>query len=182
MELAEKLAVGDNVNWAGLGARDILRLEAGLCLYGNDISEHTTPIEAGLAWCISKYSQGLGKAGSITLVVITIGGRRRKEGGFMGSDVILSQLKNKPPRRRVGLLSHSGPPARGGALIMDREGEEVGHVTSGCPSPCLKTNIAMGYIPRALSKTGCKLQLKIRTSVVDAEIVKMPFVPHKYYS
>ncbi|CAI8010893.1 Aminomethyltransferase, mitochondrial [Geodia barretti] len=102
----EKLAVSDSVEWAGLGARDILRLEAGLCLYGNDISEQTTPVEAGLAWCIS--------------------GRRRKEGGFLGSDVIRSQLKNKPPRRRVGLISHSGPPARGGAIIMDQEGEEVG--------------------------------------------------------
>jgi aminomethyltransferase len=162
VELAEKLAVGDSVEWAGLGARDILRLEAGLCLYGNDIAEQTTPVEAGLAWCIS--------------------GRRRKEGGFLGSDVILSQLKNKPPRRRVGLISHSGPPARGGAIIMDQEGEEVGHVTSGCPSPCLKINIAMGYVPRALSKAGRTLQLKIRTRVVEAEIVKMPFIPHKYYS
>lgn len=100
----------------------------------------------------------------------------------MGSDVILSQLKNRPPCRRVGLLSHSGPPARGGAVIMNQGGKEVGHVTSGCPSPCLKTNIAMGYVPRSLSKTGHTLQLRIRTRVVEAEIVKMPFVPHKYYS
>ena len=110
------------------------------------------------------------------------GGRRRKEGGFLGSDVIRSQLKNKPPRRRVGLISHSGPPARGGAIIMDQEGEEVDHVTSGCPSPCHKTNIAVGYVPRALSKAGRTLQLKIRTRIVEAEIIKMPFIAHKYYS
>ena len=111
-----------------------------------------------------------------------VGGRRRKGGGFLGSETILAQLRDKPPRRRVGLLSHSGPPARGGAVILDQAGEDIGHVTSGCPSPCLGANISMGYVPRALSKAGRTLQLKVRTKVVEAEIVKMPFVPHKYYS
>ena len=110
------------------------------------------------------------------------GGRRRKEGGFPGSNIILAQLKDKPPRRRVGLVSHSGPPPRGEAAIIDMDGEEVGRVTSGCPSPCLKTNIAMGYVPRGLSGAGCTVQLKVRSRTVEANITKMPFVPHQYYS
>ena len=110
------------------------------------------------------------------------GGRRRQEGGFPGSDIILGQLRDKPPRRRVGVVSRAGPPLRGGAVVVGEVGEEVGRVTSGCPSPCLKTNIAMAYLPRALSKTGRTLQLRVRTRTVEAEIVKMPFVSHQYYS
>lgn len=103
-------------------------------------------------------------------------------GGFPGSDTILTQLRDKPSRRRVGLVSHAGPPPRSGAVIIDKDGEKIGHVTSGCPSPCLKTNIAMAYVPRTLSKTGLVLDLKIRTRTVRAEITKMPFVLHNYYS
>ena len=110
------------------------------------------------------------------------GTRRRKERGFPGSNNFLAQLRDKPALRRVGLVSHAGPPARGGAVILDEEGEEVGHVTSGSPSPCLKTNIAMGYVQRQLSKAGHRLKLKVRNKTVDTEITKMPFVPHKYYS
>lgn len=79
-------------------------------------------------------------------------------------------------------MSHSGPPPRGEAAIFDMEGEEVGRVTSGCPSPCLKTNIAMGYVPRGISGTGRTVQLKVRSRTVEAKITKMPFVPHQYYS
>lgn len=119
---------------------------------------------------------------SINSYLLFTGSRRRKEGGFPGSSVILAQLKDKPPRRRVGLVSHTGPPPRGGAAIIDMEGNEVGQVTSGCPSPCLKTNIAMGYVPRGLSGAGRPVQLKVRNKTVEAEITKMPFVPHQYYS
>lgn len=118
----------------------------------------------------------------IMLVIPSAGNRRRKEGGFPGSDYIMAQLRDKPIRRRVGLVSHAGPPARDGAVIVDDTGKEVGQVTSGCPSPCLKTNIAMGYVLRTLSKAGQRLKLKVRNKSMDTEITKMPFVPHKYHS
>lgn len=99
---------------AGLGPRDSLRLEAGLCLYGNDIDENTTPVEAVLVW--------------------TIGKRRRAQADFPGAEAILRQIKEKAKRKRVGLLS-KGPPARGGATVLDADGNKVGQVTSGCPTP-----------------------------------------------
>lgn len=148
------------VRLAGLGARDSLRLEAGLCLYGNDIDESTTPVEGVLVW--------------------TIGKRRRAAADFPGADVILRQIKEKPKRKRVGLIA-SGPPARGGTAVLDRDGSTVGQITSGCPSPCLKKNIAMAYVPTSLSKVGTPLQLAIRKKKIDAEVVKMPFVPTNYY-
>jgi len=150
------------VKMAGLGARDSLRLEAGLCLYGNDIDDKTTPIEAALAWTISK--------------------RRRQAANFPGADVILKQLTNKPAKKRVGLVSN-GPPARGGTLILDEEGSSrVGLITSGCPSPSLKKNVAMGYVDQSSSAVGQRLKLEIRKQLVDCEIVKMPFVPTRYFT
>jgi len=151
-----------SVRLAGLGARDSLRLEAGLCLYGNDIDETTTPVEAGLAW--------------------TIGKRRKVAKDFPGADIILKQVKEKPGRRRVGLVSHSGPPARNGTEITSANGgEKVGEVTSGCPSPTLGLNIAMGYVESSLAKPGTKVKLLVRRREVEAEVVKMPFVPAKYF-
>ncbi|XP_046339497.1 aminomethyltransferase, mitochondrial-like [Haliotis rufescens] len=153
------------VRMAGLGARDSLRLEAGLCLYGNDITEDTTPVEANLNWVIAK--------------------RRRETGGFPGADVILNQLKLKSKGiscKRVGFLS-SGPPARAGAVILDAEGQKViGQLTSGCPSPSLKKNVSMGYVETAFSKTGTAIKFKVRQKLVDGEVVKMPFVPTKYFT
>ena len=112
-----------------------------------------------------------------------IGKRRRKEEGFPGSDTILAQLRDKPARRRVGFVSHAGPPPRSGAVVIDLAGNEVGQVTSGCHSPCLKTNIAMAYVPRAISGVGRTVKLRVRArTVVEAEITKMPFVTHQYYS
>lgn len=126
----------------------------------------------------------MARNGECIVIIISpsIGTRRRKEGGFPGSDSILAQLRDKPALRRVGLVSHTGPPARAGAVILNEEGEEVGHVTSGCPSPCLKNNIAMGYVLRHLSKAGHRLKIKVRNKTLDTEITKMPFVQHKYYS
>eukprot|EP00244_Chara_vulgaris_P009496 TRINITY_DN404_c0_g1_i5.p1 TRINITY_DN404_c0_g1~~TRINITY_DN404_c0_g1_i5.p1 ORF type:complete len:423 (-),score=76.97 TRINITY_DN404_c0_g1_i5:783-2051(-) len=154
------LGTGD-VRLTGLGARDSLRLEAGLCLYGNDLEQHITPIEAGLAW--------------------TVGKRRRAEGGFLGADVILQQIKEGPPRRRVGLIS-SGAPPRGHSTIHDEGGKEtIGEVTSGGFSPCLKKNISMGYVKNGYHKQGTKLQVSVRGKMADSVITKMPFVPTKYY-
>lgn len=149
-----------NVKLAGLGARDSLRLESGLCLYGSDIDETTTPIEAGLAWLVAK--------------------RRRAEKDFRGCDVILDQLKNGCTRRRVGFKMDSGPPARNGIKIFSNS-EEIGEVTSGCPSPSLGKNVGMGYVKDEFKKPGTKVELKIRDKLYPAEIAKMPFVPANYF-
>jgi len=149
-----------DVRMAGLGARDSLRLEAGLCLYGNDISEKTTPVEAALTWLIGK--------------------RRRAEANFPGAQRILEQIKNKPEKKRVGIISSAGPPPRAGSRILI-DGDEVGHVTSGCPSPSLKVNVAIGYINTSTSKVGTNLQIETRKKLFDAVISKMPFVPANYY-
>lgn len=157
------LGSGGDPALAGLGARDSLRLEAGLCLYGNDIDESTTPVEAALAWLIPKT--------------------RRARGGYPGAEVITRQLREGVSRKRVGLVSH-GAPARSGAGILDTEtGDKVGEVTSGCPSPTLGagTNVAMGYVSTPLAKLGKKLQLNVRNKKFEAVVTKMPFVPSNYY-
>lgn len=165
--LATRLLEFENGNvckLAGLGARDTLRLEAGLCLYGNDIDTTKTPVEAGLAWTISK--------------------RRREEKNFPGSSVILKQLREKPSIKRVGLrlLNDSGPSARQHMKIFDSKGnKEIGEVTSGCLSPSLKKLIAMGYVETGLSKVGTKVLIEIRKKMHEAEVVKLPFVPTRYY-
>ncbi|XP_076942628.1 aminomethyltransferase, mitochondrial [Bidens hawaiensis] len=148
------------VRLTGLGARDSLRLEAGLCLYGNDMEQHTTPVEAGLTWAIGK--------------------RRRAEGGFLGADVILKQIAEGPPIRRVGLFS-AGPPARSHSEIQNENGENIGEVTSGGFSPCLKKNIAMGYVKSGLHKPGTKVKIVVRGKTYEGSVTKMPFVPAKYY-
>jgi aminomethyltransferase len=149
---------------AGLGARDTLRLEAGLCLYGNDIDDTRTPIEAGLAWLVSK--------------------RRREEKNFPGAQVVLQQLAAKPAVRRVGfaLLGKNGPSARQHYKIYDAKSSvEIGEVTSGCLSPSLKKNIAMGYVDAKFAKLGTPVVIDVRNKKYEAEVVKMPFVPHSYY-
>ncbi|KAL2475660.1 Aminomethyltransferase [Abeliophyllum distichum] len=148
------------VRLTGLGARDSLRLEAGLCLYGNDMEQHTTPVEAGLTWAIGK--------------------RRRAEGGFLGAEVILKQIEQGPSIRRVGLFS-SGPPPRSHSEIQDEKGQNIGEVTSGGFSPCLKKNIAMGYVKSGLHKAGTNVKIIIRGKSYDGSVTKMPFVPTKYY-
>jgi aminomethyltransferase len=157
----------DSLRLAGLGARDSLRLEAGMCLYGHDIDETTTPVEAGLSWIISKD--------------------RRESGGFHGSDKILSQLKPKKEgglgvtRRRVGLVINDKAAAREGAKIVDADGKEIGVITSGGPSPSLDKNIAMGYIKSGLHKAGTEVGVVVRNKTRKAVVSKMPFVPPKYY-
>lgn len=150
---------------AGLGARDSLRLEAGMCLYGHDLDDSTTPVEGALAWTIAKD--------------------RRDEGGFHGAEVILRQLKSKKDgggveRRRVGLVVE-GAPAREGAEIIDKDGNPIGKVTSGCPSPTLKKNIAMGYLLTGQTKLGNEVWVMVRGKKRKAVVTKMPFVPSKYW-
>ncbi|XP_023308028.2 aminomethyltransferase, mitochondrial [Lucilia cuprina] len=151
------------VKLAGLGARDSLRLEGGLCLYGSDIDANTTPIEAALAWLVAK--------------------RRRAEENFPGAAVLNKQLKSGVERRRVGIkLTGTGkpPPARAGVEIF-KDDQKVGVITSGCPSPSLGFNIAMGYIQEQYKQAGCGVQLKIRDRFYDAEVAKMPFIKTNYY-
>jgi aminomethyltransferase len=154
-------AGGDAVKLAGLGARDSLRLEAGMCLYGHDLDDTTTPVEGGLAWIIPP--------------------ERRKAGGFHGAEVIIPQLTPKSKggtgvdRRRVGLLV-DGAPAREGAEIR-RDGEKIGVITSGSPSPTLGKNIAMGYVRDGLHKSGTELEVVVRGKKRKGVISKMPFVP-----
>ncbi|XP_009078691.1 PREDICTED: aminomethyltransferase, mitochondrial [Acanthisitta chloris] len=161
VELAERLLGVPDVWLAGLAARDSLRLEAGLCLYGNDIDETTTPAEAGLMW--------------------TLGKRRRTAMDFPGAAVIMAQVKEKPRRKRVGLTS-VGPPIRPHMAILGPEGKPVGTVTSGCPSPSLGKNIAMGYVEAAHSQAGTQLTVEVRKRQHPALITKMPFVPTQYYT
>lgn len=150
------------VKLIGLGARDSLRLEAGLCLYGNDIDETTSPVEAALMW--------------------TIGKRRRQDGDFPGAEIILEQIKQKPKRKRVGVISE-GPPARGGTKIYNESGTvQIGELTSGCPSPSLKKNVSMGYVETAFSKVGTSVQLEVRKKMVQATVSKMPFLKCNYFT
>ncbi len=160
VELAEMLLGEPEVKPAGLGARDTLRLEAGLCLYGNDIDETTTPIEAGLAWAIQR--------------------RRREEGGFLGDAVILRQLLEGPERRRVGIRLDGKAPARAGTAITDAEGRTIGRVTSGGFAPSLGVPIAMGYVLAAHAAPGTPVRLVVRDRPLTGQVVKLPFVPHRY--
>ncbi|MBV8447678.1 MAG: glycine cleavage system aminomethyltransferase GcvT [Hyphomicrobiales bacterium] len=144
----------------GLGARDSLRLEAGLCLYGHDVDETTSPIEAGLSW--------------------TIGKRRRASGDFPGAERILEELVQGPARKRVGLRPDGRAPAREGTIIVDETGKTIGSVTSGGFAPSLDAPIAMGYVEAAYAEIGTKLGLVIRGKVNPARVVAMPFIPHQY--
>ncbi|CAH1992595.1 unnamed protein product [Acanthoscelides obtectus] len=162
VKVANALLGNENVKLAGLGARDSLRLEAGLCLYGNDITTETTPVEAALTWLVQK--------------------KRRELKNFPGADVILQQIKEGSAVKRIGMISESGPPARQGAVIFSEDEKELGKITSGCPSPSIGKNVAMGYVPTTHSKVGTKLKLQIRNKLYDAVVSKMPFVPSHYYS
>ncbi|XP_038628260.1 aminomethyltransferase, mitochondrial [Tachyglossus aculeatus] len=161
VQLAELLLGNEEVKLAGLAARDSLRLEAGLCLYGNDINESTTPVEGSLVW--------------------TLGKRRRAAMDFPGAAVIVPQIKGKLKRKRVGLMT-TGAPVRQHSPILNAEGVVIGAVTSGCPSPCLKKNVAMGYVDGDHSKPGTPLQVEVRKKKQAAVVSKMPFVPTRYYT
>jgi aminomethyltransferase len=154
------LASHPEVKPIGLGARDSLRLEAGLCLYGHDIDTTTSPIEAGLIWSIQK--------------------RRREEGGFPGAARIQREIKEGPARVRVGLKPEGRAPAREGALITTPDGREVGIVTSGGFGPTVNGPVAMGYVSRDAAGTGADLHLVVRGKPIPAKVAAMPFAPHRY--
>lgn len=157
----------ERLQLAGLGARDSLRLEAGLCLYGHDLDDSTTPVEGGLSWIIPKE-------------------RRGADAGYHGAEVISKQLVPRSKggsgvqRRRIGLVVE-GAPAREGAEVVSKEGESLGKVTSGCPSPTLGKNIAMAYVKDGFHKSGTELDVIIRGKTRKATVTKMPFAPTKYW-
>ncbi|OYX86239.1 MAG: hypothetical protein B7Y75_03345 [Azorhizobium sp. 35-67-5] len=157
--LWEALLAEPEVKPIGLGARDSLRLEAGLCLYGHDIDTTTSPVEGALVWSIQK--------------------RRREEGGFPGAARIQRELKDGPARARVGLTFEGRAPAREGAEIA-KDGQVVGIITSGGFAPTLNAPIALGYVPPALAVPGTRLEVLVRGKALAATIVTPPFVPQRY--
>lgn len=160
-ETVAALLLGDErVAPIGLGARDSLRLEAGLCLYGHDLDQTTSPIEAALLWTVAK--------------------RRREEGGFPGADRIQREIAEKPSRRRVGIKPEGRVVAREGVEIQI-DGETVGTVTSGGFGPSVEHPVGMGYVAREHAVVGAKLDLMVRGQARPAEVVKLPFHPHRYY-
>ena len=158
--LAKLLLAEPEVEPTGLGARDSLRLESGLCLYGHDLTTEIDPAEADLGWAIQK--------------------RRRDEGGFPGQDRILAGLKDGPSRIRVGLRLLGKAPAREGAMIEDMDGNAIGIVTSGGFAPTLQAPVAMGYVTPDLAKPGSKVKILVRKRVLEAEVAALPFVPQRY--
>jgi aminomethyltransferase len=159
--LADALFADERVRPIGLGARDSLRLEAGLPLYGHDLDTDTTPVAADLMFAIGK--------------------RRRAEGGFAGAARILGELEGGAIQKRVGLAVDGRQPVREGAMVLDREANEVGKVTSGGFSPSLQRPIAMAYVPTALAEPGTTIKLSQRGKLFQATVASMPFVPHNYY-
>jgi len=163
--LARLLLAQPEVAPIGLGARDSLRLEAGLCLYGHDVDTDTTPVEASLSWALSKVRRADGA----------------RAGGYPGADIISRQLATGVARKRVGLLAKDRVPVRDGTQILDAHGNVVGHITSGGFSPTLGDPVAMGYVETVHAKLGTLLQAIVRGKVVSIEIAKTPFITHRYY-
>ena len=164
-ELARLLLAQPEVAPIGLGARDSLRLEAGLCLYGHDIDATTTPVEASLLWALSKSRR---RAGA-------------RPGGYPGAEVIFRQIADGVARQRVGLLPQGKMPVRDGAEVVDESGRVVGKVTSGGFGPTLGGPVAMGYVEAALTPIGTRLSAVVRGKPVPVEVAKTPFVPQRYY-
>lgn len=163
--IARLLLSDDDVQWVGLGARDSLRLEAGLCLYGHDINTETTPIEANLLWAISKSRCPDGE----------------RAGGFPGADVILPQIPKNVSRLLVGLNTEGCAPIREGAIIESIEGKQVGNITSGGFSPSLRKPICMGYVDLDYSEEHTGLNAVVRDKRLPVSVTKLPLMPRRYY-
>ncbi len=163
--LARALLAQPEVQPAGLGARDTLRLEAGLCLYGHDIDTTTTAVEAGLTWAIQKVRRA--------------GGDRA--GGYPGATVVDAQLANGPARKRVGLVGLERVPVREGAPLVSADGRAVGRVTSGTVGPTVKQPIAMAWLETALAAPGTEVFAEVRGKRVPMRVAAMPFAPHRYH-
>lgn len=160
VSLADTLCANNEVQPIGLGARDSLRLEAGLCLYGHDIDTTTSPVEANLIWTISK--------------------NRQIKKDFPGASRILQELETRPSRVRVGISPLTRVPAREGTEVFDAQKTAIGKITSGGYGPNVKRPIAMGYVKVEFSKPGTHLYLKVRDQMLPAEVAKLPFVEHHY--
>ena len=160
-EFISKLLKFEDVKLAGLGARNSLRMEAGLCLYGNDISTLTSPVEAGLTWSIPK--------------------ERIENGGFIGHENIKKDLIDGVEKKLVGIKPLGKLPAREGTQILNKNGKIIGEITSGGYSPSLQAPIAMGYINAEILQKNYEIILNVRGNSLPAEIVSLPFVEHKYF-
>lgn len=158
--IARLLLSDERVKPIGLGARDSLRLEAGLCLYGHDMDEERTPVEAALTWAIAKV--------------------RRERADFPGAQKILNQIADGAGQKRVGIKPHDKSPAREGAEIV-HGGEVVGVVTSGGFGPSVGAPVAMGYVRADLAKPGTPLELMVRGKARAAEVASLPFAPHRFH-
>lgn len=163
--LARTLLAEPEVEPIGLGARDSLRLEAGLCLYGHDMDSDTSPIEANLLWAISKTRRAEGS----------------RAGGFPGAEAIFAQHREGVMRKRVGLLPQARTPVREGAQIIDAQGVEVGRVCSGGFGPTLDSPVAMGFVETTAAVIDNELHAIVRGKPVPLKVAKMPFVPQRYY-
>jgi aminomethyltransferase len=164
-ELAQALLALPEVKPAGLGARDTLRLEAGLCLYGHDINETTSPVEAALTWAIQKVRRP--------------GGARA--GGYPGAAVIEKQLAGQPPSKRVGLLCLERVPVREGAAIFDAQGHKLGVVTSGTLAPTVNQPIAMAYLANNHALAHHEVYAEVRGKRLPMRVTALPFTPHRYH-
>jgi aminomethyltransferase len=160
-DLARALLDQPEVKPAGLGARDSLRLEAGLSLYGSDIDEGTTPVEASLSWIVNK--------------------RRREEANFPGAEIILGQIAEGPSRRIVGIKPDGKAPARAHTEIQDGAGNIIGEITSGGYGPSVGGPVAMGYVKTEFAKPETPLQLIVRGRALPARVIKLPFTQHRYF-
>ena len=160
VRLWQLLLANPDVKPIGLGARDSLRLEAGLCLYGHDIDETTSPVEADLLWSIQK--------------------RRRTEGGFIGAARVQKEITSGAKRKRVGIKREGRAPAREGTVVTDTTGHQIGVITSGGFGPTANGPVAMGYVETAFAAASTAVQLIVRGQPMPAQIVSLPFVPHNY--
>ena len=163
--LARAILAHDQVEAIGLGARDSLRLEVGLCLYGHELSPTIDPVQAGLLWSISKARRSDGE----------------RAGGFPGADIIFERIENKPALRRVGLCVEGKRPVRDGQVVLDVRGEQVGEICSAGYGASVGGPIAMAYIKRELSEPGTALSVAVRDKSVPVKVTKMPFIPQRYY-
>lgn len=162
---ARKLLAQEEVEAIGLGARDSLRLEAGLCLYGHDLDNTTSPVEASLLWAMQKVRRPDGE----------------RAGGFPGADVIAAQLGGNVSRKRVGLLVDGRAPVREGVELVDASGQHAGIVTSGSFGPTLGSPMAMAYVDKEFAKLDTELKALVRNREIPVKVSKMPFVPQRYY-
>ncbi|WP_342609462.1 glycine cleavage system aminomethyltransferase GcvT [Vibrio tritonius] len=164
--LARKLTAFDEVEWIGLGARDSLRLECGLCLYGHDLDTTTTPVEASLLWAISKVRRADGE----------------RAGGFPGDAIILDQITNKSvDRKRIGLVGETKAPVREGTELFSAQGERIGIVTSGTAGPTAGVPVSMAYVDTEYADIGTAILAEVRGKKLPMTVTKMPFVPQRYY-